>query len=365
MSGEAVLEPRAPFPYFGGKRNAAQLVWDELGDCGSYVEPFCGSCAILLARPANHAASIETVNDADGMLVNVWRALRDAPDEVARVCADPVMECEYHARLAAIDRARADFVPWIEGDPAHFDARLAGYWIYCQSLSIGSIFDSSGPWRVIDGRLVDSRKLPHLGDPGKGVNRKLPHLGDPGKGVNRALPHLGNAGTGLSDAGVGINRGLPHLSDAGVGIGPRESSIRQYLRALARRLERVRIVCGDWKRVVASETVLFAHAPTAGVFLDPPYAGKGEDIYSGEHTGGALSAEVEEWAIRAGKDARVRIVLCGYDTEHDATISHGWRKVKGRAGGSGYTVERDGDAREFVWLSPGCVNPSPELPLFA
>ena len=204
---------------------------------------------------------------------------------------------------------------------------------------------------MIDGRLVDSRELPHLGDPGKGVNREL--------------PHLGNAGTGVSDAGVGINRGLPHLSDAGVGMGPRESSIRQYLRALSRRLERVRIVCGDWKRVVASETVLFAHAPTAGVFLDPPYAGKGEDIYSGEHTGGALSAEVEEWAIRAGKDARVRIVLCGYDAEHDATLSHGWRKAKGRAGGSGYTVERDGDAREFVWLSPGCVNPSPELPLFA
>ena len=340
---ETISEPRAPFPYFGGKRNAAGIVWDKLGDCANYIEPFCGSCAILLARPANHKAVVETVNDADGMLVNVWRALRDAPDEVARICADPVMECEYHARLAALDMARADFVPWIEGDPAHFDARLAGYWIYCQSLSIGSIFDSSGPWRVVDGRLVDSRELPHLGDAGKGINRALPHQGNARKGINRKLPHLGDAGTGED-------------------IGPREANIRQYLRALSRRLERVRIVCGDWRRVVASGAVLLAGGRSAGVFLDPPYSGKGEDIYSGEDTGGALSASVEEWAVHAGADPRVRIALCGYDAEHDGTLAHGWRTVKGRAGRSGCSANKDGNARERIWLSPHCIDPAPELP---
>ena len=43
---------RAPFPYFGGKRRAAPIIWAALGDPGGYVEPFAGSAAVLLARPA-------------------------------------------------------------------------------------------------------------------------------------------------------------------------------------------------------------------------------------------------------------------------------------------------------------------------
>jgi len=42
----------APFPYFGGKRRAASLVWKALGDPSGYVEPFAGSAAVLLGRPA-------------------------------------------------------------------------------------------------------------------------------------------------------------------------------------------------------------------------------------------------------------------------------------------------------------------------
>jgi pyrroline-5-carboxylate reductase len=40
----------APFPYFGGKRRAAPIVWRALGDPSGYVEPFAGSVAMLLDR---------------------------------------------------------------------------------------------------------------------------------------------------------------------------------------------------------------------------------------------------------------------------------------------------------------------------
>lgn len=30
----------APFPWFGGKSRAASLIWDRLGKCANYVEPF-------------------------------------------------------------------------------------------------------------------------------------------------------------------------------------------------------------------------------------------------------------------------------------------------------------------------------------
>lgn len=69
----------APFPYFGGKRRAAPAIWRALGDPSGYVEPFAGSAAVLLARPEFKGRRVETINDADGWLVNVWRAIQLSP----------------------------------------------------------------------------------------------------------------------------------------------------------------------------------------------------------------------------------------------------------------------------------------------
>jgi DNA adenine methylase len=67
-----------PFPWFGGKRRVADIVWKALGDVPNYVEPFAGAAAVLLARPDSHewARHTETINDKDGLLVNLWRALK-------------------------------------------------------------------------------------------------------------------------------------------------------------------------------------------------------------------------------------------------------------------------------------------------
>jgi DNA adenine methylase len=62
---------KAPFPWFGGKSRAADVVWRAFGNVPNYVEPFAGSLAVLLARP--HDAKIETVNDKDGLISNFWR----------------------------------------------------------------------------------------------------------------------------------------------------------------------------------------------------------------------------------------------------------------------------------------------------
>ena len=91
---------KAPFPYFGGKRNAAATVWEALGDVGGYVEPFAGSAAVLLARPTTQGRRVETINDADGWLINAWRAIQLDPATVAAHAVGPVSEIDYHARLA-------------------------------------------------------------------------------------------------------------------------------------------------------------------------------------------------------------------------------------------------------------------------
>lgn len=312
----------APFPYFGGKRRAAQIVWDALGDPSGYVEPFAGSAAILLQRNLK-GRRVETLNDADGWLVNVWRSIQlDAPG-VADHAFGPVTEIDYHARLAWLQDRRSDeLVAWLEGDPENHDAKAAGWWLYVLACGIGDPF-GGGPWKVIDGKLRDSRIE---GNAGQGVNRELPHLGNAGQGVNRKLPHLGDAG---------------------------REALTVYLLELAERLSRVRITCGSWERVV-KPSVVRAGAGGDGsraVFLDPPYSTSG-DLYASGDSDGTLSAKVREWCDSA--DSALRIVLCGYDEEHDDL---GWLRVEGKSGGgAGYSVNRGNGRRERLWLSPACLS---------
>jgi hypothetical protein len=89
------------------------------------------------------------------------------------------------------------------------------------------------------------------------------------------LPHVGNAGRGCAANAHAKSFGqLPAISsqDGGgertQGIF-RESNITAYFHALAARLRRTRITCGDFARVLGP-SVTFRHGLTA-VFLDPPY----------------------------------------------------------------------------------------------
>ena len=322
--------PKPPFPYFGGKRRAAEAIWSALGDPGGYVEPFAGSAAVLLARPPLKGRRVETINDADGWLINTWRAIQLSPDAVAAHASGPVSEIDYHARLAWLQERRTDgLVSWLEGDPEAHDAKAAGWWLYVVACGIGDPWEP-GPWRIVDGRMADTRKLPHLGNAGQGVSRKLPHLGDAGKGVNREPPHLGNAGQGLID----------------------------YMHALASRLARVRITAGDWRRVLKPSVVrATAGNSSVGILLDPPYATSG-DLYASTNQGDdahlTISAEVRQWCIEEGRGKR--IVLCGFDGEHDDLIRHGWTVEAGKAGGgAGYNADSTAGRRERLWLSPECI----------
>jgi len=313
----------APFPYFGGKRRAAVRIWQALGDPAGYVEPFAGSAAVLLARPAFTGRRVETLNDADGWLVNTWRAIQLSPAEVARHAWGPVAEIDYHARLAWLQARRTpDLVAWMEGDPEAHDAKAAGWWLYVVACGIGNPF-GPGPWRVVDGYL---RKLPHLGDAGQGVNRGLPHLGNAGQGVNRGLPHLGNAGKG---------------------------QLESYMGQLADRLRRVRITCGSWERVVKPSVTRSGTGGdgTRAIFLDPPYATSG-DLYA--HVDADVGLAVRGWCATAPRE--MRVILCGYDTEHDALLAHGWTVTEGKAGGgAGYSNNGLNGRRERLWLSPACI----------
>ena len=336
---------QAPFPYFGGKSKIAGVVWQLLGDVSNYVEPFGGSLAVLLARPAWHRGYLETVNDKDGFLVNFWRAVQAAPDEVARWATWPVSEADLTARhwwLITEGRRR---IANLEADPFLCDAQVAGWWVWGMCCWIGGGWCAGdGPWVVQDGKLVKSE-----GE--GGVNRKKPHLGRP-VGIHKQLPSLAHPQGVLREVGSSASQAVVR-GCALVEEPDKQAGLVEWMRALAARLARVRICCGDWSRVVTRGAL--AHGSTVGIFLDPPYSPdlRADGVYSHDEEG--LSARVREWAIEHGRDPRLRIVLCGYEGEHDMPDS--WQEIAWRAGAAYKTHHGDLTRNRFkerLWASPAC-----------
>ena len=352
---------KAPFVWFGGKSKVAPLVWPRFGDVVNYCEPFFGSGAMLLGRPAPFTGS-ETVNDLDGLLANFWRACTADPDAVAHHADWPVNENDLHARHIWLVGQKESLQARLEGDPDFYDAKIAGWWCWGLNLWIGSGFCSGdGPWQIaeVDG----TRQLVHLGSAGKGVNRQLVHLGNAGTGVNRKRVHLGNAGKGeTASASEGLERKRPVLAGAAGGFRlPDSDGIRDWMRTLAERMRRVRVCCGDWERV-CGPSVTFKHGLTA-VFLDPPYADTADrtaNLYRKDCLD--VAHRVREWAIANGENPLMRICLCGYAGEH--VMPANWAAVpwKARGGYSSQAAESNGNAaREMLWFSPHCLHPADEF----
>lgn len=344
----------APFPWFGGKSGAAELVWQAFGAVANYVEPFCGSAAMLLGAPDGKRTC--TINDADGHVANFWRAIIADPEEVARLANWPVNEVDLFARHSWLVRQSAALLDKLHGDPDYYDAKIAAYWCWGACAWIGSGWcGGQGPW-VHDGQtIVDARtridverkngvsnQLPHLGNAGKGINRQLPHLGDAGKGINRKLPHLGNTGQGINRA-ADCERG---------------EFITAWFAALQKKLRDTRVACGDWRRVLGDSVM---RRGITSVFFDPPYA-KGAMDYAAKGVGGTMADDVREWCAARGDNPKIRIVLCGHAGEHDALLDLGWSRRAWKAnGGYAKTAQaKANSASEMIWCSPHCVPDYPQ-----
>ncbi len=333
---------KAPFPWFGGKSDVAEAVWQRFGDVPNYIEPFFGSGAMLLGRPRPFSG-VETVNDKDGMVSNFWRALQAEPEAVAKWADWPVNENDLHARHHWLVERKDTLCARLEGEPEYYDAKVAGWWVWGICCWIGSGWCSGdGPWQVqeIDG----DRQLVHLSNAGRGVNRKRVHLSNAGRGVNK------------------ITASESTLATPG--------GVYEWLKQLSERLKRVRVCCGDWKRVTGGKSGdslkhFFAGGNRCAVFLDPPYsseANRNETLYREEDM--SVAHAVREWAISQGDDKRLRIALCGYEGEH--AMPDNWSVLEWKARG-GYASVSEGDSdgkdnckRERIWFSPHCLGKKQE-----
>ena len=292
---------KAPFPYFGGKSAVAAEVWRRFGNVKNYVEPFFGSGAVLLGRPhwrPDGPRLVETVNDADGLLANFWRAMTADAEAVAHHADWPVNEADLHARHLWLVGQRERITERLMADPEWFDTKAAGWWV----------------WSMCANAIA--------------------------RGLFTEAAYVVAAGNRSSGIIAGFEQGWA----------------RPLLQELECRLRHVRVRCGDWSRCVQSRSMM-GHSDRApfGVFLDPPYAGT-DAQYA---TDGEPERDAWAWAVANGSDPDFRICVAGYDDGRDAP--DGWVTVAWDGHG-GYGRKADGDGRanakrERLWFSPHCLNP--------
>lgn len=334
---------QAPFPYFGGKSKVAAAVWERFGNPDNYVEPFGGSLAVLLARPHEHEWWLkrETAGDYSGMVVNFYRAVSANPTEVAHHANWPVTEADLTSRHLFLVRYQNELAEKLVADPNFYDSQAAGWWVWGLSAWVGGDWmTGKGPWKP--------------GDPeGPGVYRKMPMIAGShgGKGIHKPLSTL-----------TALDSQHPDLHEF-YGV-----ALSEKFHALADRLRRVRISCGDWARLTGAASDPGPKKMSA-IFLDPPYdlALRRADLYGAtDHTSNdqQVHEAARNWALAEGENPLRRIAYCSYSTaEEDALFAAaGWEPYRWSAQG-GYGLQSDNAARsnkdkEVIWFSPHCLKPS-------
>lgn len=319
---------KAPFPAFGGKRDVAELIWDRLGTPKQYIEPFCFSAAVLLAAPK--PASLEVIGDANGFVANFWRAVRYQPGEVARWADYPVSHIDMGARHVWLMAQRDMLASSLQAHDWPGDAKAAGYWLWGQCAWIGSGWCDW--WR--DTPLTGTGQIPHLTSPGQGIHA----IGQ--------VPHVSDAGRGIQALGK-----IPHVSDAG--ITPPDDIITSsgrtawvWLHKLAARLERVRVVHGEWFRCLNNH---YGDTETA-IFLDPPYKAF-EVVYGGAEK--RVADVVEDWAR---ENSHLRVCIAGHVGDYNLPgwTEEPWTRKRLTYSGSGTTD------KEVLLFSPACIRGKPK-----
>ena len=92
---------RSAFGYYGSKQRLAKVILEHLPPHNCWLELFCGSAAITLAK---QPSKIEIINDLDSEIVNAFRQLRERPNElITSLQLTPYAREEYLLAMADIE----------------------------------------------------------------------------------------------------------------------------------------------------------------------------------------------------------------------------------------------------------------------
>jgi len=145
-----------------------------------------------------------------------------------------------------------------------------------------------------------------------------------------------------------------------------------WFRLLSARLRHVRILNGDWARLVttgASHTIPVRSGGVCGYLMDPPYADTAErsgGLYL--HDSDQVAHAVRDWCLANGDNKKNRIVLCCFSNEHSGILQaagwteHEWfvkgflRGGMGNVGSKGLGDVANQQKRERIFASPHCLS---------
>lgn len=323
----------SPIPYWGSKRAAAPLVNQALGaGLTRYIEPCGGGLSVLLS--AERPGTMEVANDLDGQVVNFFRALKYAPDEVAYYADFPASQTEYAACFHWLQQ-QPEIADQLAVDLDYYDAKLAGRWAWYISSNISL------------------NRIDYTRTPTKPRLSSLPG----GMGVSAQQKRIRIPDT---SGRMGVNRYKSEYPD---GLPVSGERLLDSFYDLAKRLEQVYIYCGDWSKLT-SPTCL-GLAPTnltrghvSGVFLDPPYATVGrKGLYNQDSW--TLAQDIRAWAVEASErwGKYIRLVVAGYEGDYndepwpDGWTNHAWSTDGTRMGGQSTAQHK---RIETLWCSPFC-----------
>lgn len=148
---------KAPFGYYGAKLKIAKQIINQLPPHHAWVEGFCGSAAITMAKPP---VPIEVINDADGEIVNLFNQLRNNSEKLCQTVAlTPYSRAELElARgerevgLSSLERARRFLVATMMTVNATYGSPNAGF-SFSQSYARGNKEARVNRWYNLPERL--------------------------------------------------------------------------------------------------------------------------------------------------------------------------------------------------------------------
>lgn len=112
-----------PIPYQGSKRNLASAILDYFPEhVDTLIEPFAGSAAMTLAAAAQNAAAHYLISDLNKPLVDLWRAIIQSPEKLAKQY-EQLWNAQHGDRRQYYDQVRDEFNR--DGKPDHFLYLLA------------------------------------------------------------------------------------------------------------------------------------------------------------------------------------------------------------------------------------------------
>ncbi len=290
-----------PFIYLGNKQKCAADVWEVFGPTSLFVDPFFGSGAMLRARPDHKAMAV--CNDASGLIANFFRAVKDAPEEVAAHIDPFVHEADLVARQRRLLSQLPELKKKLFTDPDFFCAKSAAWFCGVQSNWIGGNAFSIGS---TNGRRID---LSHRA----GIQRKKPLIGN--KGVEN------------------------------------QPNLKAYFYRLATCLTGAKFPCGDWQRVCVKAVI---GCKPCALFFDPPYSCARKDYYMGE-LDPLISRKVAAFAVQAvQKYPKLKVAVCELDGVLNDIIPKRWLTYRwlGTSGWAG--KDNDNRTKERIYFSPGC-----------